>query len=206
MSKKVYYKVVSSKDNLLVSVTGNLRNVTYIPNKFVYPERSGTYLFVFDTLDNARKAVKDFVWKSQIIWECECQGVETPNSENSQWCTKSYDELPSGTMFAYGVKLTKEIESPKPKKQITLLEEGTRFSIDGYKNIRLVRVSTKDYQLIAYDKYNRYCDKFIEERTYKVDGFTHTGVLLSDVKSVTTGGTGVVVVEEAKSQIIEVEE
>lgn len=80
--------------------------VQYLLNKFVYSQ-NGKFLFLFDTLENAKKFVeKQGGYKYNRIYECECEGVsiETPN-----FLKKTNLPLPKGTVWAYGVKLIREI-------------------------------------------------------------------------------------------------
>lgn len=102
---KVYYKVVT---NGLKSNNHCVGSIQYILNEYVYP-KSGTYLFVFKDLESA----KDYHDGSRdlSIYECECEGVEERPSFMNRIKFPNIEAYPPGTIFAYGVKLLKEVKA-----------------------------------------------------------------------------------------------
>ena len=95
-----YYKIVNHD---LTSGFRNKESIQYKVGEYVYP-KSGTYLFVFDTLEKA----KSFAKNSHVIYECECECVcqKTPEFFKGR-------SVPTGTVYAYGVKLIDLAEKPK---------------------------------------------------------------------------------------------
>lgn len=120
MSKK-YYKVVN-KHNM--SVFGYDSSITYTLNKFVYPTKLGTFLFIFDTLENAQLYAKNC---GCLVYECECEGVQEsiPDFMSTKFPDKA--AYPKGTLFAYGVKLIKLINEIEPFEYYVVFGKG-RFS------------------------------------------------------------------------------
>lgn len=106
----MYYKVVNVDNE---SATSHENSVQYTTEKFV-SSVPGHYLFVFDTLENARKFISNA--KNHKIYECEVQGVVDIKtiSQFLASCHLDSSKLPIGTVLVTSVKLIKEIsQTPK---------------------------------------------------------------------------------------------
>lgn len=116
---KKYYKVVYSS-NLVSAVKCGHGEVQYKIGQFVYAPVQGTYLFVFDSKESALKFKKG----SDVhrIYECEVEGLcDNPtNHSNEEW--------PQGTKFAYGVKLTKLVDSIQPFEFYSVISTGVYYT------------------------------------------------------------------------------
>lgn len=102
-----YCKVVS---NDLKSITREDRDencIQYEVGNYVYANK-GQFLFVFDSLESAKKAIDEHMWESCRIFECECEGLQ---KDPPYFLRQKYPNgiYPYGTCFAYGVTLTQEI-------------------------------------------------------------------------------------------------
>lgn len=113
-----FYKVLSKDYTSVFGGDGGV--IAYGFNRVTYPKVSGTYLFIFDDLDLAKKYAKD---NNAIVCECEVEGLLEKNIIPKHLSDKGFDmnAFPKGTRFAYGVTLTKEIE------------EENRYAVKGKK-------------------------------------------------------------------------
>ena len=149
---KTYYKVVAKNGDSYVSGTSLGRIIgytTYLLNNYVYC-KDGRYFFVFDTLHNAQAFIKDYIGCS--IFECECQGVENPKDLDLDWVNCNL--LPNGTMFACGVKLTKEVveEQSQPIVPGNILQNGNEVRyLVAHKNDKCKLVSLNTYGCLGYN-------------------------------------------------------
>ena len=189
---KKFYKVckVNRTDkNIITSLRLSSRATTvlYNLNQWVYSDRPGKFLFVFDGLDKAINFAKCI--DNTTIYECEVEGLEYnpefaygPNREKKTW--------PDGTAFAYGVKLIREIEieqemilsvgdiikvdwndSSDSSVGILLVEEGVYV----LRNTRGGRILDKCFRELKLEAIKEICGSHIKnvERLGKCTGFTY---------------------------------
>jgi len=107
----MYYKIVS-QDLFSISKYYNTtycKPVQYKLGEYVYAA-NGTFLFIFNDLEKAKQAKKINGWIGDI-YECEAEGVQIDRPE----FLKNFGTTPDGTVFAYGVKLTKCVAVEPPR-------------------------------------------------------------------------------------------
>lgn len=135
-SKEIYmkvYKIVCNVDGQLKSTNSSCR-VIYKLGKWTKPKIQMSRLFVFDTIENARKGLAIVDGTLHEIYECEARGVIKARYLNAQlkWKTNPVDRMrarwklfntlvrqhkaaalpfcfPNGTLFAKEVKLVKRV-------------------------------------------------------------------------------------------------
>ena len=154
--QKKYFKVVSN--DLSSAVQGN-NTIQYKIGEFVYPAKQGSCLFAFDSLESARKAIKDCGWTRKKIFECECHGVVDINTvDQSIWYpTKTID----GTVFVQAVKLTKEIFDDVVVSEGCTLYVQFNNTGNAY-NCVLAQVGPNKFQIFQKSDMNRINDDIIE--------------------------------------------
>lgn len=116
----MYYKVVS-KDLRSCVITGKY-NVEYKVGEFVYPEKMGSYLFIFDTIEAALSFATTQCEGGHLlyVYRCEAEGIEIkPDNPQMSGCAP-----PTGTVFAYGVKLLELCKTVTPINQNPVVKYG----------------------------------------------------------------------------------
>ena len=81
----------------------------YVAGEWVFSPK-GSFLFVFQTLEQAKNYLRTYRTNSPDmlhIFECEVTGIDTNNA------FKFKHSIPDGTIFAYGVKITREVIEKK---------------------------------------------------------------------------------------------
>lgn len=110
--QKYYYKVCRIENDVICSWNnprGATHSIDYKLNEYVYPKIPGTYLMIFDSLENAKEMIRNN-GGTGFIFECEVEGICQNPSQFRLNCNP-----PVGTCYAYGVKLTKEVVEWQPK-------------------------------------------------------------------------------------------
>ena len=155
-TQKKYFKIVSSD---LSSAVQSYNTIQYKVGEFVYPEQPGSCLFVFDSLESAKKAMNTCAWTHKKIFECECHGiVDITTIDKSIWYpTKTIE----GTVFAQAVKLTKEVLDD------FVVAEGYTLCVQ-FHNTRnvytcvLAQVGANKFQIFQKSDMNRIRDDVIQ--------------------------------------------
>ena len=139
---KSCYKVVLEKNNSSAWMTGK-DETFYKENEYVYAP-SGKPFFIFKDLESAKQyTIK--LGSGFVVYECECVGVEEEFPLNLDIV------LPQGTIFAYGVKLTKKIVQEKPKVKLT--EGDVVKNIDGCNFLVIRTAFTQSYNIVGLDSF-----------------------------------------------------
>lgn len=146
---KKYYKVCSQSHDNITSAVGN---ANYKIGEFTYGE-NGDFLFIFDTLQHAEDFIKSKIAckADKAVFECECIGVADKDNVNGFY-TKYVSDLPDGTMFAYGVKLLKNLTEDN-----TYYAPGSEFLAGGSLYV-LIQVGPSVYTLVSLKTWNRLFD------------------------------------------------
>lgn len=157
----MYYKVVTNSLQSLYMREEDDRSVDYKLNEYVYAPLPGTYLFVFNYIENVNKFIKKFDVKDCRVFHCECEGVQEFAYKPS-WMTSA--SVPEGTVFAYGVKLLEEIDIEPTYSYGTKL----RFVLKGYQSHGayegyLTQVGPGQFMIINHD-YNRHSEIVVDKR------------------------------------------
>ena len=143
-----YYKVCMNLGNSNFSAVQfdcNLK-IEYKLGEFVYPDKPGYPLFIFNNL----KSAKDFIesrYGDCKIYECEVEGLYESVPE-----VFSKQKWPSGTRFAYGVKLTKKVEEEKVVEEEYVTGDIIEVTWPSLGIIKYIIIRFNDkYQLIRID-------------------------------------------------------
>lgn len=160
------YKIVKlSTYGSLVSCHATFnRETVYKVGETTYSHIPRTYLFTFDTLENARKHFKQVGFgETYRIYECEVEGVS-----NNRSFLDSAVIIPEGTVLSYGVKLTKLAVLPQ------LYKHGTKMKYrDEDLMLCLVEIGLMYYQIINLKNGNRWSDRYV---TREYGGSNSSGI------------------------------
>lgn len=141
MFSEVYYKVCRNYNGKLNSVI-SADIVEYKLNEWVYPKSIGTFLFLFTSIEAAKRAIKYYNWSNTTIFKCEAEGI----CQKPRFIYGEKDILPDGTIFAYGVRLIEEIESSQTFQANDVVEVTWN---DGEKsNFIIAQVNGGEYQFL----------------------------------------------------------
>lgn len=125
-----YYKICYIRNGIPLSYGAGAYQsggLEYKLGEFVYPNKPGHYLSVFNNLSHAQEFLNEWGFNLHKLFECEIEGLcqgESNYSENIFTGIKH-----PGAVFVYGVKLIKEVVQEVVLKAGDIVEKNDNYYI-----------------------------------------------------------------------------